>query len=433
MRLWKEWRGKTAALLTLIDDLNEFEELAESAGYEILYEIIQRRKHPHTSTFIGKGKLEEIKKILSMRPVDVLLVNGDLKPSQHFNLENTLKIECIDRIGLVLEIFTQKAKDRKARLQVEKARLEYQIPFLREWIHNARMGEHPGFLGGGEYQVDVYYELIKRRIKKINEELRSINENQKITRTQRRKKGFFLVSLAGYTNAGKSSLLKALTGEEVKIDDKMFSTLSTVTRRLDKVRKKVLLTDTIGFFHDLPHFMIESFKNTIEEIFSSDLVLIVVDGTDPLPVLFSKLTTTIRIISPPVERKDMMIVLNKTDRIDLLDEIIQNINEKFSDLPVIPVSAKEGTGIEKLKEAILSFFVYPYTISFTVPNLTESVSFLSRLYDSNEIKSVDFGNEMMVSVRCGECDYAKIINEVEKLHGTVISTQISTEYSSESS
>lgn len=430
MKLCNEWRGKAAALVTLSDDVNEFEQLAESAGYEILYEIIQRRKYPHTSTYVGRGKLEEIKKILSVRPVDVILVNGDLKPSQHFNLENTLKVECIDRIGVVLDIFTQKAKDKKARLQVEKARLEYQIPFLREWIHNAKMGEHPGFLGGGEYKVDVYYELIKKRIKRINEELKSINEKQKVVRTQRQKRGFFLVSLAGYTNAGKSSLLKALTGEEVKIDDRMFSTLSTLTRKLEKVRKRILLTDTIGFLHNLPHFMIESFRNTIEEIFSSDMVLVVVDGSDPLHTLFSKLNTTIGLISPPIDKKNIVIVLNKIDKVNHTGDLVKRINEEFPDLTVIPVSAKNGTGIESLKEFIASFFTYPYMIKFTIPNRTESISFLSDLYDSIEIKSVNFDSRMVVSVKCGERDYNRIITEVERLKGKVVCTEVSENLSS---
>jgi len=414
-------RGNRAALLTLTEEVREIEELADSAGYEILFEIIQRRTRSHSSTFVGKGKLREIQRVLLENPVDVLLINSDLRPSQHFSLENTLKVECVDRIGTVLEIFVQKARDKKARLQVEKARLEYEIPFLREWIHNAKAGEHPGFLGAGEYQVDVYYNLIRRRVKKINDELGLLGERQDLRRVQRRKRGFYLVSIAGYTNAGKSSLLRRLSGEEIVIDSRMFSTLSTITRRLEEIKKDILLTDTIGFLRDLPHFMIESFRTTIDDIFMSDLILLVVDGGDPIELLLSKLDTSLRMISPPVEKRDMIIVLNKIDLIYNLERTIEPIQERIPGVPIFPISILEDAGINELRTAIVSTFKYTHTLSFSAPNNPETANFVSFLYDNTEMRSIDYENEVMVSTNCRERDYRKILSKIKELNGRIIS------------
>jgi GTPase len=418
------WRGNRAALLTLTEEVKEIEELAVSAGYEILYEIIQRRNRPHSSTFVGKGKLKELQKILLENPVDVLLINSDLRPSQHFCLESTLKVECMDRIGTVLEIFVQKARDKKAKLQVEKARLEYEIPFLREWIHNAKTGEHPGFLGAGEYQVDVYYNLIRRRMKKINDELILLGERQDLRRIQRRKRGFYLVSIAGYTNAGKSSLLRRLSGEEVVIDSRMFSTLSTITRRLEEVKKNILLTDTIGFLRNLPHFMVESFRTTIDDIFMSDLILLVVDGGDPIESILSKLDTSLRIISPPVEKRDMIVVLNKIDLTNCPEKIIGSIQERIPGISIFPISILEDTGIDDLKNAIVSAFRYSHALNFSAPNNPETANFVSFLYDHTEVRSIDYENEVRVSTNCRERDYGKILSKIEELNGKLLSADI---------
>ncbi|MCU0861375.1 MAG: GTPase HflX, partial [Methanomassiliicoccales archaeon] len=256
--------GKRCALITLDDDVEEIEELARSAGYEILFIVLQKRSRPDPVTFIGRGKLEEIGGVLKEVGIDALILNGDLKPSQHYLIENTLKVECVDRIRLVLDIFTLRANNKESRLQVERARLRYEVPLLREWIHSAKAGEHPGFLGSGEYAVDAYYDLIKMRMKRIDDELDSMRSTERQRREQRRRRGFHLVSFAGYTNAGKSSMMRSMTGEDVLVQDMMFSTLSTTTKRLKGSSSPILITDTIGFLDDLPPYVIEAFKNTIE-------------------------------------------------------------------------------------------------------------------------------------------------------------------------
>jgi len=410
-----------AAIITLTDDLTEFEDLARSAGFHVLYEIIQRKK-PSAMTFVGKGKFRTIVNLITNNPVDVLLVNGDLKPKQHFNLESGLKIECLDRVGLVLKIFSEMARDRKARLQVERARLEYEMPLLREWIHSAKMGEHPGFLGGGEYQVDVYYRLIRKRKRKIEEELQNVNRGENLRRTHRKKRGNFLVGLAGYTNAGKSSLLRELTGERVTVDDRMFSTLSTTTRRLPMVKKGILVSDTIGFIQQLPHFMIESFMTTIDDIFLSDLVLLLVDSSDPIDTIRMKLKTSERILFPRVSPENVILVLNKIDKGDpeSIMKKIWMIEDSSPQSIIMPISIKEDRGLDALLEKIFEFFKYNCLMHLTVPNSATSQPFISDLYDTADVESIHYDTDVTLRIGCRERDSTRISREVKALGGRTI-------------
>ncbi|RLF42653.1 MAG: GTPase HflX, partial [Thermoplasmata archaeon] len=207
---------KQAILLSLHDDTSELKELALSLGFEIVKEFVQHRNIPDSALYLGKGKMEEIKKFVEEEGIEQAFVNGELRPSQWFNIEKFLGISVYDRIHLILEIFADRARRKEARLQVKLARLRYERPFVRELIHRAKAGEHPGFMAGGEYQVADYYEMIKRQMRKIKKELEKIGEVREVRREQRKEKGFYLVSLVGYTNAGKSSLLKFLTGENVR-------------------------------------------------------------------------------------------------------------------------------------------------------------------------------------------------------------------------
>jgi GTP-binding protein HflX len=414
--------GLTAAIVTLSPEVSEMEELAEAAGFEVVYEVMQRKERPNASTFVGKGKFEILERLINKRVVACLLFNGSLKPKQHFNLENTLKVECVDRTGLVLKIFADKARDRKARLQVERARLEYEIPLLREWIHSAKMGEHPGFLGSGEYQVDVYYDLVRKRMRRIERELRSINQKESLWREQRRKRGFFLVSIAGYTNAGKSSLLKKLTNEEVTIDDKVFSTLSTTTRRLIGVKKEILLTDTIGFLHDLPHFMIESFMTTIEDIYLSDLILLMVDSSDPIELMELKLNTSKRILLPEVDPGKIIILMNKMDVCERDFETKMAIVEKLMPgATALPLSIILDLGVEHLVQEILEFFRYGCSMGISLPNKPPSQPLISHLYDTTDVDSIDYGDVITISLECREIDVSRISAEIKNLGGKILS------------
>jgi len=281
-------------LISKNDDVKELIALANSLGYEIVETFIQKKERI-TSHYIGRGKLEEIKRFIEENDVEIAFVNADLKPSQWYNLENFLGIKVYDRIRLILEVFADRANRREAKLQVKLAKLRYEKPFVRELIHRLKEKERPGFLAGGEYLVADYYEMIKKQMKKIKEELAKIEMERKIRRKDRKEKGFYLVSIAGYTNAGKSSLLKLLTGENVLVEERLFSTLSTTTSKMKQFRKykPVLLTDTVGFIKNLPHWLIDAFHSTLEEIELADIVVLLIDASDDIDEMREETLTSL--------------------------------------------------------------------------------------------------------------------------------------------
>lgn len=419
---------KTGALISLDRDTAEIEELCRSADLEILYVVMQRRSRPDQTYYLGRGRFNELKDLLAERPVDAVVINGELKPSQHFNLENGLKVECLDRIAVVLDIFTSRAEGRESKLQVELARLRYQVPLMREWVHSAKAGEHPGFLGGGEYQVDVYYNIIRRRIAQIEEELRSLARDGDLRRGMRRYKGFRTVCLAGYTNAGKSSLMRRLTGEEVLVADRMFSTLGTTTRRVGS--SKILLTDTVGFLKDLPHFMIESFRNTLQDVFTADLVILVVDSSEPLFNVSSKILAVQEILGKGVLKGKLVVALNKMDQDpDRVTEMMTAIYDVLDPLSVIGVSAVTGEGIDDLMDAVQSFFRPPVVVRFKAENGKRAATEISRLYDDFFVESIDYSDVVDVVFRCHEEDLEKVMDRLYSLPGIKdVSSAIETRY-----
>ena len=279
---------KNTLIVSLKDNTSEIEQLASTLGYSIIQIMVQQREKPDVNLFIGTGKLEEIKELIesSETEINLVIIDGILKPSQWFNLEQSLNIVVHDRIHIILAIFEDHAQRKEAQLQVKLAQLHYERPYVRELIHRARAGEHPGFMAGGEYQVDDYYEMIKKQIKKIGISLKKIENSRSIQRKNRHQQGFYLVSLAGYTNAGKSSIMNMLTDAQVKVEGKLFSTLSTTTRKLseniDTPMLPILLTDTVGFIDDLPSWVVDAFHATLEEIEMADIVLLVIDGSEEI-------------------------------------------------------------------------------------------------------------------------------------------------------
>jgi GTP-binding protein HflX len=250
-------------LVSLTDIGDEMRTLVRTAGHRIVHEVVQRRPEA-PKTFVGRGKLEELEDIVRDREIEAVVVNGDVRPPQHYRLEKALGVECFDRTRIILEVFIQQAHTREAKLQVELALLQYEVPILREWVHRAAHGERPGFMAGGEYRVDAYLETVKRKIRKVKGDLERIREDRARRRSRRQERGFHLIGIGGYANAGKSSLLNALTGAHVLVEDRMFSTLSTTTRSLPEGRPKVLLTDTVGFIDAVPLWLIEAFHATLE-------------------------------------------------------------------------------------------------------------------------------------------------------------------------
>jgi len=405
-------------ILSTKEDTKEIKELAKSLGYEIAKEFIQKRERT-TPFYLGKGKIEEVKNFIENNAIDVVIVNDALRPSQWYNLEKFLNVPVYDRIRIILEIFADRARRKEAKLQVKLARLRYEKPFVRELFHRLKKGEKAGFLGGGEYVVADYYEMIKRQMKKIKEELKKIAEEREIKRGERKEKGFYLISIAGYTNAGKSSLLNYLTGEKVIVEERVFSTLST---KVSKFKKRgplpLLFTDTVGFIKDLPHWLIDAFHSTLEEIALADIVILLIDASDDLNKMKEKAFTSIKEINTLKKDAKIIVALNKIDLIsnEEIEEKKREV-EKFLERKCIPISAKTGENINLLIEEIYNNLPKPTNLELTLPK--SSNSFISWLYENAEVSEFHFDGVIRIRVKCSARIRDKIVGKCKKLGGEV--------------
>ena len=291
---------KKAIVLCIADENDEMRSLLDTLNVQIEREHIQKRSHPHKVGFLGPGKLAEILEDTKELGFDIVVINGVLRPSQHHFLEMKFQKECIDRPGVILRIFAEHAHTPEAIAQVTLAKLRYEVPFLREWIHKAKSGDRPGFLAGGAYATDVYLEHAKTQSRRIEKRLTDLSKQRETSRAERRSKGYTLVSLAGYTNAGKSALLNKLCDATVEVDDRMFSTLSTTTRRIVGLKGNVPVTDTVGFIKNLPPDLIKAFLSTLEEIFYADVILLVFDASENSQSITMKLSTSLNILLPKI-------------------------------------------------------------------------------------------------------------------------------------
>ncbi len=398
-------------LVSLTPETEEIEALVSSAGHRVVERIVQRRDHPDPQTFVGRGKLEEIRERLERGDVSLVVFNGELRPTMHYHLEQELGVECYDRLRVLLELFAQRAATREAKLQVELALLQYEVPLLREWIHEADIGERPGFMAGGELRVDAYYETVKRRLKKIKDDLETIRRERDVRRQLRKERGYHLVALAGYANAGKSSLLNALSGEHVVVDSRMFSTLSTTTRTLPGIHRRVLLTDTVGFVDGVPFWMVEAFNATLEEIFQADLVLLLIDATDPVEEIRRKVRLAARTLLPKVRVEDILPILTKTDLLpaDTAEAKARVLGESEFHRPPLLLSARTGSGLDGLRRAVLETFAYPVEIHLVLPQGAESEAALHWLHERTDVLSVVHGpREIEAVVRCRTQDIAAV-------------------------
>lgn len=328
--------------------LDELAALARTLDFEVAA-VVQQVREPDPAYQIGKGKAKELADLVKSTNSQRVVFSNQLTPSQAFKLSRLVGVEVVDKFQIVLEIFAMRAGSPEAKLQIEYAKLKYEMPRIREQIRTLLSVEQPGFRGGGEYEVDVRYDMVKRKLANLREKLKSVEKNREQRRKLRRRRGFKLVSLAGYTNSGKSTLLNALTDAKAEVDNMYFTTLMPRTRAL-KASQMTLLTDTVGFIDGLPPWLIEAFKATLEEIYLADLVLLLVDASDDVPELLRKLRTSQKVLAEyPVK---VITVLNKIDlttREDL-ERKMEVINSMTS--TVVPISAAGGTNLGALVDVI---------------------------------------------------------------------------------
>ena len=272
-----------SAILVGYNELHELRELAGSAGARIVGEVIQHRRRPDPATYIGKGKVEELREAILVEGVAVVIFDDELSPSQAKNLEEALETKVVDRTGLILDIFARRARTKEGKLQVELAQLDYRLSRLTGYnTYLSRLGGGIGTRGPGETKLEMDRRQIRRRISTLSREIEHIRKHRQLHRERRRKDRLPLVSLVGYTNAGKSTLFRALSKEDTLVSDRLFSTLDTLIRRIQLGgNHPVLISDTVGFIRKLPHQLVSAFRATLEEVVEADLILHVIDVSDP--------------------------------------------------------------------------------------------------------------------------------------------------------
>ena len=328
--------------------LDELGGLAETAGAQVVAELTQRRDSPDQTTYLGKGKVQELSALIAHHDADVVIFDNDLSPAQTRNLERALETKVLDRSEVILDIFAARARTYEARLAVELAQLEYSLPRLkRMWTHLSRLKMGIGMRGPGEKQLEVDRRLVEKRIHDLKQELLEIHGRRERQVAARR--DHMTVSLVGYTNAGKSTLLNALTGADVLAEDKLFATLDTRTRRWRLPGwGPVLISDTVGFIRDLPHRLIASFKATLEETHQADLLLHVADASSPL--VDAQIAAVRGVLAEiGVAETDTLLVLNKVDAV--ADPVVRDaLVARYPQ--AVTISARTGAGLPALAQIV---------------------------------------------------------------------------------
>ncbi|HEY5784238.1 MAG TPA: GTPase HflX, partial [Microlunatus sp.] len=341
----------------------ELKLLAETAGSEVLEGVVQRRQRPDPATYIGRGKVEELREIVVATGADTVICDGELAPAQLRNLEDKVKVKVIDRTSLILDIFASHAKSAEGQAQVELAQLQYLKQRLRGWGGNlsrqaggrASGGAGIGGRGPGETKLETDRRRIHSRIAKLRATLRELDANRQLKRAERRRHQVPSVAIVGYTNAGKSSVLNRLTGAGVLVEDALFATLDPTTRRTQTSDGRVFtLTDTVGFVRHLPHDLVEAFSSTLEESAQADLLVHVVDASDPDPIGQIR---AVRGVLADIGAGDVpeLVVLNKADRASA--EAITTLRTAAPGAVV--TSARTGEGIEELRAVVESRLPHP--------------------------------------------------------------------------
>ena len=377
------------------DPCDEIRGLATTAGATVVGELTQRRQDIQTRTYIGKGKLDQLKEMILSAAADVVIFDNDLSPGQARNLEKSLELKVLDRSELILDIFATRARSPEAKLQVELAQLEYSLPRLKQmWSHLSRQkGGGIGARGPGETQLETDRRIVGGRIRDLKEKLVIVQARKE--REVRGRVDEHTVSLVGYTNAGKSRLMNRLTHADVYVENKLFSTLDTRTRQWHlKDWGKVLLSDTVGFIRELPHHLVASFKATLEEARQARLLLHVVDASNPAAEDHIKSVNQV-LSEIGCENKRSLLVLNKIDRIDDRSRVhlMTALHPK-----AVAISGATGEGLDELRDAVIESLTADYIDAEIHTNLANG-KVLAYLNAHAEIYHQEF-KENEITVRC---------------------------------
>ncbi|MBC5684165.1 GTPase HflX [Ruminococcus sp. NSJ-13] len=349
------------------ESLDELGELAKTAGAEVVGRMIQSREYIHPATYIGKGKITELKELLWETDATGIICDDELTSVQLKNLEQELGCKIIDRTLLILDIFAARAVSSEGKIQVELAQLKYRASRLIGLGNSlSRLGGGIGTRGPGEKKLEMDRRLIRERISRLKKELREVEQHRELIRTQRKDSNLKVAALVGYTSAGKSSLENALTGAGILEDAMLFSTLDTTTRALElEGKQQVLLTDTVGFIRKLPHHLIEAFKSTLEEAKYADIIIHVVDASNPqMDTQMYVVYDTLRQLG--VEGKPIITLFNKQDKLEA-PQMFRDLHADYT----FAVSAKTGQGLDELKGALLDI-------------IRQDQIYVERLYDFSE-------------------------------------------------
>ena len=374
--------------------LRELAALAETAGSQVLDALIQRRDHPDPATYLGSGKARELADVVAAAGADTVIVDGELAPSQRRALEDVVDAKVVDRTAVILDIFAQHAKSREGKAQVELAQLEYLLPRLRGWGESmsrqaggrVAAGQGIGSRGPGETKIELDRRRIRQRMARLRREIQAMAPSRETKRGSRRRGAIPSVAIAGYTNAGKSSLMNRLTEAGIMVEDALFATLDPTVRRAETSEGRTYtLTDTVGFVRNLPHELIEAFRSTLEEVAGADLVLHVVDAAHPDPLSQVAAVRTVLSEIPGALDVPELIVLNK---VDLADAV--TLAALRTGLPdAVTVSARTGEGIEELRARIEQMLPHPQvSIDVVVPYSRGDL--VSRVHAEGEIDTIDY-------------------------------------------
>ena len=373
--------------------LDELEELAQTAGAVTVGRVIQNLDQIHPGTYVGKGKLDEIKELIWETQATGIICDDELSPIQLGNMEDALDTKVMDRTLIILDIFAGRASTNEGKIQVELAQLKYRQSRLTGLGKSlSRLGGGIGTRGPGEKKLEMDRRLIRDRIAQLNRELKDVKRHREVTREQRSRNKVPVIAIVGYTNAGKSTLLNTLTGAGVLEEDKLFATLDPTTRNLKLPSKQeVLLTDTVGFIRKLPHHLIEAFRSTLEEAKYADIILHVVDASNPqvdeqMYIVYETLTNL------EVKNKPIITAFNKQDKIEG-----ESILRDFRADHIVRISAKHGDGLDKLQEVIEEV-------------LRGQKIFIEKLYsyaEAGKIQMIRKYGELLEEEYCSEGIFAK--------------------------